>query len=87
MLNSMEIKLVATTFDIFEMIMDDAVETNADDFQKFLVSWVQAAAVYSIVWGVGGLLDKTSRDNFDHFHRNVNTESLFYIPSNLLSNF
>lgn len=67
----MEIKLITTTFDIFEMIMNDAVESNADDYQKFLVSWIQAAAVYGIVWGIGGLLDKASRDKFDIFHRKV----------------
>lgn len=64
-------RLVNTTLDIFKMVMDDAVELNLDDYQKFLISWIQAAAVYSIVWGIGGLLDKTSREQFDHFHRKV----------------
>lgn len=72
------------------MIMNDAVDTNADDYQKFLVSWIQAATVYSIVWGIGGLLDKISRDEFDRFHRkvfkfNLTNTQMFNIPNSKLN--
>lgn len=53
------------------MVMDEAVEANADDYQKFLVSWIQAAMIYSTAWGVGGLLTIESRDKFDQFHKKV----------------
>lgn len=53
------------------MVMDEAVEGNAEDYQKFLVSWIQAAMIYSTAWGLGGLLDTESREKFDQFHRKV----------------
>lgn len=65
-----------STLDVFQMTMDEAVEANADDYQKFLISWIQAAMIYSTAWGVGGLLDTDSREKFDHFHKKV----LFFIP-------
>lgn len=58
---------------MFQMVMDDAVEANADDYQKFLVSWIQAAMVYSTAWGVSGLLDTESREKFDQYHKKVMT--------------
>lgn len=64
-----EIKLLRTTLDVFGMVMDDAVEANADDYQKFLVSWIQAAIVYSTAWGLSGQLDTESREKFDQFHK------------------
>lgn len=60
-----------TTLDVFQMTMDEAVEANSEDYQKFLISWIQAAMIYSTAWGVGGLLDSESRDKFDHFHKKV----------------
>lgn len=66
-----EIKILHTTLDVFQMIMDDAVELHADDYQKFLVSWIQAAMVFATAWGMSGLLDAESRDKFDQFHKRV----------------
>lgn len=66
-------RLAANTFNVFQMVMDEAIEANADDYQKFLMSWIQAAAIYSVVWGIGGILVEQSRDSFDRFHRNVST--------------
>lgn len=71
MLAPLECNLAASTFNIFQMVMDDAIEANIDDYQKFLMSWIQAAAIYSVVWGIGGILDEQSRDAFDRFHRKV----------------
>lgn len=63
--------LALTTMNIFQMTMDDAVDTSPDDYSKFIMSWAQAAAIYSNVWGVGGLLDDKSKQEFDTFHRKV----------------
>lgn len=71
LLNPLKYNVIATTLDIFQMVMDDAVEANGDDYQKFLMSWVQAATIFSIVWGVGGILNEVSRNCFDQFHRKV----------------
>lgn len=67
----LECALATSTFNIFQMVMDEAIESNADDYQKFLMSWIQAAAGFSIVWGIGGILHEHSRDEFDRFHRKV----------------
>lgn len=64
-----------TTLDVFQMTMDEAVEANSEDYQKFLISWIQAAMIYSTAWGVGGLLDNESRDKFDHFHKKVKLDT------------
>lgn len=53
------------------MLMDDAIEENAEDYAKFLFNWYQAALIMSVVWGLGGLLDINSRESFDAFYREV----------------
>lgn len=64
--------LAVTTLNLFQMTMDDAIDVNPDDYSKFIMSWAQAAVIYSNVWGVGGLLDDKSKQEFDLFHRKVN---------------
>lgn len=64
-------KNVLTTFQIFEMLMDDAIEKNADTFDKYLDSWIAPSMVYSIVWGIGGILNSESRGKFDEYFRGV----------------
>lgn len=54
------------------MTIDEAIEINSDDFQKFLFAWLQAAIIIGITWGIGGILDDESRKQFDHFHKKVN---------------
>lgn len=66
-----EYNLMMTTFSIFEMLISDAVDSNPEDYSKFLNYWFQAALIYSIVWGIGGLLNFESRDKFDAYHREV----------------
>lgn len=56
------------------MVIDDAVEINADDYQKFLVTWIQAATMFGIAWGIGGILNDESRKKFDQFHKKVRDE-------------
>lgn len=66
-----EFNLLMTTLSIFEMVIDDACEDNPEDYSKFLLTWYQAATLYSVVWGIGGLLDFESREKFDVLHRSV----------------
>lgn len=75
LLAPVECNLATSTFNIFQLVMDEAIEANADDYQKFLMSWIQAAAIYSVVWGIGGILDEPSREAFDRFHRKVSVLS------------
>lgn len=63
--------LISTTFDIIQMVVDEAVEVNAEDYQKFLVSWLQAATIFGIGWGIAGILSDDSRKQFDQFHKKV----------------
>lgn len=62
---------INATLDVIQMVIDEAIDTNADDYQKFLVSWLQAAIVFGIAWGLGGILNDESRKQFDHFHKKV----------------
>lgn len=72
-----EFNLLMTTMSIFEMLLDDAVSDSPDEYEKFLVSWFQAAMIYSVVWGIGGLLNAASRDQFDVMHRSVSVQPVF----------
>lgn len=53
------------------MMIDEAIEINAEDYQKFLVTWIQAAMVFGITWGIGGILCDESRKQFEQFHKKV----------------
>lgn len=57
------------------MVIDEAIEVNADDYQKFLQSWIQAATMFGIAWGIGGILNDESRKQFDQFHRKVSIQN------------
>lgn len=59
------------TLQIFEMLLNDAVEEHPEDYTKFLITWYQASILYSIVWGIGGLLNTESRDKFDIFFKDL----------------
>lgn len=71
MLESHKYNGINTTFDIIQMVVDEAIDANADDYQKFLVSWLQAAIIFGIAWGIGGILSEESRKQFDQFHKKV----------------
>lgn len=75
---------INTTFDIIQMTIDEAIEANPDDYQKFLLSWLQAAIILGITWGLGGLLDEDSRKEFDHFHKKVHRYREFTSKSMIL---
>lgn len=71
LLETHELNGINTTFDIIGMVLDEAIDANADDYQKFLVSWLQAAIIFGIAWSIGGLLNDESRKRFDQFHKKV----------------
>lgn len=76
-MDPLQYNLLNTTFDIIQMLIDDVIEANTDDYQKFLISWIQAAMIYGIAWGIGGVLNEESRKAFDQFHRKVCSELAF----------
>lgn len=53
---------INATLDVIQMVIDEAIDTNADDYQKFLVSWLQAAIVFGIAWGLVAF-SMTNREN------------------------
>lgn len=71
LIEPLKFNLIKSTLDIIQMVVDDAVEANADEYHKFLVSWIQAATVCGISWGLAGLLNDETRKQFDQFHRKV----------------
>lgn len=66
-----ELKTVLTTLEILAMLMDDAIERNADTFAKYVEGWIGPSLVYSVVWGIGGILNSDSRVKFDQHFREV----------------
>lgn len=63
--------LVQTTLRLFKVLIDEAVEAHSEDFQKYLTSWLQVTLIYTVVWGIGGILNADSREKFDLFFRDV----------------
>uniref|UniRef100_A0A336LVJ1 CSON005797 protein n=1 Tax=Culicoides sonorensis TaxID=179676 RepID=A0A336LVJ1_CULSO len=62
-----ETKLLITTLSLMEMLLSNAFKLNPDEADKFFKSWIQAAMLFALVWGVGGILDKISRGKFDGY--------------------
>uniref|UniRef100_A0A1B0AXU3 AAA+ ATPase domain-containing protein n=1 Tax=Glossina palpalis gambiensis TaxID=67801 RepID=A0A1B0AXU3_9MUSC len=69
-----EFNCLTTTFDLFDMCMFEAIEENPEDYQKNLQTYFQAATLFSLIWGVAGILDTGSRDKFDAFLRKIWTD-------------
>lgn len=69
-----EINTVMTTLHIFEMQIDEACSDNADDYPKHLLTWFQAAILFAMIWGIGGILDTESRAKFDEYFRGVSAQ-------------
>lgn len=83
LLEPRKFNLINTTFNIIQMVVDEAVEVNAEDYQKFLVSWMQAATMFGIAWGIGGILNEESRKKFDQFHKKVSNSRIQSVAQNL----
>ncbi|CAG9798387.1 unnamed protein product [Chironomus riparius] len=66
-----DINIVMTTLSIFEMLLNDAVDENPDEYAKFITSWFQAAISYAVVWGLSGIMNTESRIKFDEFYREI----------------
>ncbi|KAG5675131.1 hypothetical protein PVAND_005060 [Polypedilum vanderplanki] len=66
-----DINVVMTTLSIFEMLLNDAIDENPDEYAKFITSWFQAAISYAVVWGLSGIMNTESRVKFDEFYREI----------------
>ncbi|XP_017137652.1 dynein heavy chain 12, axonemal [Drosophila miranda] len=66
-----EFNCMLTTFDLIDMLLDEAIEENPEDYQKYIVGYFQAAILFALSWGVGGILDTASREKFDAFLRKI----------------
>lgn len=66
-----DINLLTCTMNIFQMVIDEAVHESPDEYGKYLFTWFQAALMYSVVWGLAGILDTESKVKFDEFYREV----------------
>ncbi|CAG5048847.1 unnamed protein product [Parnassius apollo] len=58
-----EVNLVISTLRLVEMLMDDAIEGEEDS--RFTRTWFLASFMSALVWGVGGVLNSSSRAKFD----------------------
>ncbi|KAH8395340.1 hypothetical protein KR222_010165 [Zaprionus bogoriensis] len=66
-----EFNCLMTTFDLIDMLLDEAIEENPEDYDKYLLGYIQAAMLFALVWGVGGVLNTDSREKFDEFLRKI----------------
>ncbi|KAH8316762.1 hypothetical protein KR074_004303 [Drosophila pseudoananassae] len=66
-----EFNCMMTTFELFGMQIAEAIEENPEDYQKYIISYFQAAILFALVWGVGGVLDTNSREKYDAFLRKL----------------
>ena len=63
-----QINQVMSTLNLVEMYMNDAIEDFQKDYEDFIISWIQASFLMSMVWGVGGTLDLNSHVAFNEFY-------------------
>ncbi|EAA13034.3 AGAP011441-PA [Anopheles gambiae str. PEST] len=66
-----DVNLLMATMHIFEMVIDEACHESPDEYGKYLFTWFQAAMMYAVVWGLGGVLDMESKVKFDEFYREI----------------
>lgn len=66
-----DIGILMTTFDIFEMLITDAVKADPVTFEKYIHNWIGPTLIYSLVWGIGGILDSESKRKYDQFVKEV----------------
>lgn len=52
-------------------MLDEAIEENPEDYEKYIVGHIQAAMLFALSWGVGGVLNTESREKFDAYLRKV----------------
>lgn len=71
LLNSGKFSILRTTFDIFDMLLHEAIEENPEEYDRYLRGYFEAALIYSLCWGIGGILETSDKENFDVFLREV----------------
>ncbi|KAF5300238.1 hypothetical protein FQR65_LT09192 [Abscondita terminalis] len=64
-----EINLVKNMMSIMEMVLTDACldPGKKEEDHKNIHVWVQATFITAMVWGLGAILDTTSREKYDEF--------------------
>lgn len=67
MVSGGEINLVMTTLRLIEMLMDDAIEGEEDS--RYIKTWLQASFIFSVCWGIGGLLTTDSKEKFEEYYK------------------
>ncbi|KAF5300254.1 hypothetical protein FQR65_LT09209 [Abscondita terminalis] len=67
--NAGQINLVKNMMHMIDILLTDACSesTKKEEEAKNMISWIQAATVTGMVWGLGSLLDLSSREKFDNF--------------------
>nr|CAH8846959.1 unnamed protein product [Trichobilharzia regenti] len=71
MVSVRQANLVTSCLGFVDMLIEDiANEEDACD-NRYLRLWLQAAIVFSLIWGIAGCLDYNSRKKFDRFLRNL----------------
>lgn len=64
-----QINQITSSLNLIDMYMNDAVKENSEvaDLNPYIDSWLQAAFLSALVWGIGGTLDVESRKKYDDF--------------------
>lgn len=63
--------VIRTTLRLFEILLNEAVQNHPDDYLKHLMPWFQSSLIYSVLWGIAGILNTESREKFDVFYRDL----------------
>lgn len=71
--NPGEINLVKNMMQIVDMVLTDACNesTRKEEDFKNMTCWIQATFMYAAIWGLGAVLDTSSREKFDEFYKNM----------------
>lgn len=64
-----KMNLIRSMWNLFEMLLDDAILESPDDYAKNLTTWFQAALIVASFWGLGGVFDQETRTTFDAYFR------------------
>ena len=66
-----QIHQVVSTLKLFELLMENAVDDNTQDYELYVESWMQASMLLSMVWGAAGTLDRESSVKFNEFYVSI----------------
>ncbi|KAK5645094.1 hypothetical protein RI129_006394 [Pyrocoelia pectoralis] len=68
-----EVNLVKNMMQVIQMIITDAFAdpTKKEENLKYLRSWIQGSSMVGLAWGLGSILDTTSRQKFDEYFKSI----------------